>query len=34
VLDQALLGRVYGVDTRVSIDEDGYPWVQVRGATR
>jgi len=34
VLDQALLGHVYGVDTRISLDEDGYPWVQVRGATR
>jgi len=34
VLERTLLGRVYGVDTRIGLDEDGYPWVQVRGATR
>ncbi len=34
VLDEALLSRVYGVETRVGADEDGYPWIQVRGAKR
>ncbi len=34
VLDEALLSRVYGVETRVGTDEAGTPWVQVRGAKR
>ncbi|MBL8703004.1 MAG: ABC transporter ATP-binding protein [Alphaproteobacteria bacterium] len=34
VLDDELLRRVYGVEARVGLDEDGYPWVQVRGARR
>ena len=34
VLDEDLLSRVYGVETRVGMDEAGTPWVQVRGAKR
>ena len=34
VLDDDLLRRVYGVEARVGVDEDGFPWVQVRGARR
>lgn len=34
VLNQDLLRLVYGVETRIGLDEDGYAWVQVRGAGR
>lgn len=34
VLDETLLRRAYGVEARVGVDEDGFPWVQVRGAQR
>ena len=33
ILTASLLARVYGVDARVGRDEDGYPFVQVRGAS-
>jgi len=34
VFDEALLRRVYGVEARIGADEDGFPWIQVRGARR